>query len=113
MEYVESEKELGEILWQSIENTTEVEEWDTIKFRVSKGLSTRTVTWDIELPQDERSTVQVDVYVGEEVDPQYSERVSCADLYAHAALTGSGTQIVKVYFDGILAQGMTHEMQFS
>ena len=113
VEYVESEKELGEILWQSIENTTEVEEWDTIKFRVSKGLSTRTVTWDIELPQDERSTVQVDVYVGEEVDPQYSERVSCADLYAHAALTGSGTQIVKVYFDGILAQGMTHEMQFS
>ena len=113
IEYVENEEEVDTIIWQSIEESTKVKEWDTIKFRVSKGITTVTRELSIDLPQDDRTTVLVEVYVGDGVDPQYAERVSCADLTAHATLTGSGTQTVKVYFDGVLAQDMTHEFQFT
>lgn len=113
IEYVESEAEPNSVIWQSLEPLTTVTEWDTIKFKVSGGVTTREVSWDIELPQDDRTTVQVDVYVGDEVNPQFSERLSCADLYAHVTLTGSGTKMVKVEFDGVLDQSKTHEMQFT
>ncbi len=113
IEYVESEQEADTVIWQSIEASTKVKEWDTIKFKVSKGVTTVTRELDIELPQDDRTTVQVDVYVGSEEAPQYSERVSCADVYAHVRLTGSGTQTVKVEFDGVLDQSQTHDLQFS
>lgn len=113
IEYVESDQEPNTVIWQSIEANTTVKEWDTIKFRVSKGITNVTRELSIELPQDDRTTVQVDVYVGDEENPQYSERVSCADLTAHATLTGSGTKTIKVYFDGVLDQSKTHEFQFS
>nr|WP_325258594.1 Stk1 family PASTA domain-containing Ser/Thr kinase [uncultured Oscillibacter sp.] len=113
IEYVESDQEPNTVIWQSLEETSKVKEWDTIKFRVSKGITNVTRELSIELPQDDRTTVQVDVYVGDEENPQYSERVSCADLTAHAMLTGSGTKTVKVYFDGVLDQSKTHEFQFT
>jgi len=113
IEYVESEQEPNSVIWQSIEVNTTVQEWDTIKFQVSKGITTVTRELSIPLPQDDRTTVQVDVYVGDEENPQYSERVSCADITAHAMLTGSGTKTVKVYFDSVLAQDLTHEFQFN
>ncbi|MCI9481517.1 MAG: PASTA domain-containing protein, partial [Oscillibacter sp.] len=114
IEYVESEEPSGTILWQSLDPTTKVNEWDTIKFRVSKGISKNTIELDFLLPQDDRSTVWVQVYVGDEVDPQYDERVSTADGTVHIpALTASGTQMVKVYFDGVLDQEQSHEVQFT
>jgi hypothetical protein len=54
----------------------------------------------------------VEVYVGDEANPQYAERVACSDMTANVTLTGSGTQTIKVYFDGVLAQDQTQELQF-
>lgn len=115
IEYVESEEAVGTILWQSLDPTTKVNEWDTIKFRVSKGITINERDLSLPLPQDDRSTVLVEVYVGDEIEPQYSERVSTAPgvLQLSPPLKGSGTQIVKVYFDGVLAQDLTQELQFN
>ena len=115
IEYVESEEAVGTILWQSLDPTTKVNEWDTIKFRVSKGITINERDLSLPLPQDDRSTVLVEVYVGDEIEPQYSERVSTAPgvLQLSPPLKGSGTQIVKVYFDGVLAQDLTQDLQFN
>ncbi|MCI8330204.1 MAG: Stk1 family PASTA domain-containing Ser/Thr kinase [Oscillibacter sp.] len=113
IEYVENEAEPNSVIWQSIEPNTTVNEWDTIQFKVSKGITILEKEITIELPQDDRTTVLVQVKVGDEEDYQYDERVSCADLRAYVTLTGSGTQTVRVYFDGTLAQELTQELQFS
>ena len=115
IEYVESEAEPNSVIWQSIEPNTTATEWDTIKFQVSKGITVMEVGITITLPQDDRTTVLVEVYVGDEENPQFSERVSTADgtVYTNPPLKGSGTQTVKVYFDGVLDQSQIQEVQFS
>ena len=112
---MESEEAVGTILWQSLEPTTKVNEWDTIQFRVSKGITINERDLDIPLPQDDRSTILVEVYVGDEVDPQFSERVSTAPGYVTVSppLKGSGTQTIKIYFDGVYAPDLTQELQFN
>ena len=114
IEAVESEAEPNSVIWQSIDPNTTVNEWDTIQFKISKGIIIKEKSIDIPLPQDGRTTVQVDVYVGEEENPQFSERIRTSDLYVttNPPLKGSGTQIVKVYFDGALAQELIQELQF-
>ncbi len=113
IEYVESEAEPNSVIWQSLEPNTTVNEWDTIKFKVSKGITIVERDLTLPLPQDDRTTVQVDVYVGDEKNPQYSERIRCADGYVHVRnLRGSGTQTIKVYFDNTLAQELTQELSF-
>ena len=112
IEAVESEAEPNSIIWQSIEPNTTVNEWDTIKFKISKGITIKEKTIGIPLPQDGRTTVLVEVFVGDELNPQYQERVACSDLTAQVTLTGSGTQTIKVYFDTALAQDQTQEVQF-
>ena len=115
IEYVESEAEPNSVIWQSLEPLTTVMEWDTIKFKVSGGITVHEVGITIMLPQDDRTTVQVDVYVGDEENPQYSERVACADgtVFTNPPLKGSGTQTVKIYFDGVLDQSQIQDVQFS
>nr|WP_326174788.1 Stk1 family PASTA domain-containing Ser/Thr kinase [uncultured Oscillibacter sp.] len=115
IEYVESEAEPNSVIWQSLEPLTTVTEWDTIKFKVSGGITVHEVGITITLPQDDRTTVQVDVYVGDEENPQYSERVACADgtVFTNPPLKGSGTQTVKIYFDGVLDQNQIQDVQFS
>ncbi len=114
IEYVEDEAEPNSVIWQSLEPLTTVNEWDTIKFRVSAGITNKTIELDFNLPQDNRTTVWVKVYVGDEVNPQFDERVSTAGGTVHIpALTGSGTQMVKVYFDDALDQEQSHEVQFT
>lgn len=114
IEMVDSDAPGGEIIWQSLEATTTVKEWDTIQFKVSSGLSASIIEERIPLPQDGRESVHVEVYVGNEKTPQYSENLSCADEYAEKVqLTGTGTQQMKVYFDGLLAQELTKYLQFS
>ncbi|MCI8817637.1 MAG: Stk1 family PASTA domain-containing Ser/Thr kinase [Oscillibacter sp.] len=113
IEYVESDQEPNSVIWQSLDETTQVTEWDTIQFKVSKGITINEREIYLNLPQDDRTTVQVDVYVGDEVDPQFSERVSCADETVRVyPLRGSGTQIIKVKFDNVLDQSQTQELQF-
>lgn len=114
IEYVESEQETNTIIWQSLETTAKVTEWDTIKFRVSKGITIAERETDILLPQDGRTTVDVEVYVGDEENPQFHERVQTADGYVHVwGLKGSGTKTIKVYFDGVFAQDRTQEIDFT
>lgn len=115
IEYVESEAEPNSVIWQSLEPLTTVTEWDTIKFKVSGGITVHEVGITITLPQDDRTTVQVDVYVGDEENPQYSERVACAGgtVFTNPPLKGSGTQTVKIYFDGVLDQNQIQDVQFS
>ena len=114
IEYVESEAEPNSVIWQSLEPLTTVEEGDTIQFRVSAGITNKTIELYFNLPQDDRTTVSVRVYVGDELNPQFDERVSTADGVVRVPeLTGSGTQMVKVYFDDTLDQEQSHEVQFS
>ena len=111
VEAVYSERPSGEIVWQSIPSDTEAKEGDTIKFQVSSGLALSSMKLEIPLPQD-RETVKVDVYVGDDPTPQYSERLSCADEIAYVSLTGSGTKYVKVYFDDLLNQSESRYVLF-
>ena len=112
IEYVESEAEPNSVIWQSLEPLTTVEEGDTIQFKVSKGITVKEITIGIPLPQDGGTTVLVQVYVGDEENPQYDERVRCSDMTANVTLKGSGTQTIKVYFDTVLAQDQTQEITF-
>ena len=112
IETVYSDRPGGEIVWQSIPETTMVKEWDTVKFEVSSGLAASTKELEIELPQDGREQVLLEVYVGEETEPQYSEPLKCSDLTAIVPLTGNGSKMVKVYFDGVLDQTQTRRQQF-
>ena len=112
IEMVNSNKPGGQIIWQSIPETTMVKEWDTVKFQVSSGLSAATRQENYDLPQDGRETVLVEVFVGDELEPQYSERLYCSDGTAKVPLTGTGTKLVKVYFDGILDQNLVYYLQF-
>ena len=112
IEAVESEAEPNSVIWQSLEPNTTVTEWDTIKFRISKGITIKEKTINILLPQDDRTTVLVQVYVGDEENPQYDERVACSDVTAKVTLRGTGTQTIKVKFDQILDQSQTQELQF-
>ena len=113
IEYVESEAEPNSVIWQSLDPLTTAKEWDTIKFKVSQGITIKETSIGIPLPQDGGSTVLVEVYVGDEANPQYAERVACSDMTANVTLTGSGTKTIKVYFDGVLAQDQTQEVQFN
>lgn len=112
VEMVDSDAPGGEIIWQSLEKGTDVDEWTSIQFKVSSGLAEYVVTENYNLPQDDREVVKVEVYVGDETVPQYSEPVKCSDETVHVKLRGSGTQQVKVYFDGVLVQEYTHDVTF-
>ena len=83
-----------------------------IKFRISAGVAPALREIDIPLPDDERTSVFVEVFVGNEEEPQYSEMLRCSDRYAHVPLTGTGLKQIKVYFDGLLAQDLTQYLQF-
>ncbi len=114
IEYVESDQEPDTVIWQSLEETTKVKEWDTIKFQVSAGVTNKTIELYFNLPQDDRTTVSVRVYVGDEVNPQFDERVRTSDGTVRVPeLTGSGSQMVKVYFDDALDQEQSHVVQFT
>ena len=89
VETVYSDRPGGEIVWQSLTPGDTAKEWDTIQFQVSSGLAAVTITDDIPLPQDGREKVLMEVFVGDEEKPQY-----------------------KVYFDGTLAQDLTHNQPF-
>ena len=112
VETVYSDRPGGEIVWQSLTPGDTAKEWDTIKFKVSSGLAAVTITEDIPLPQDGREKVLMEVFVGDEEKPQYKETLNCSDGYARVSLSGSGTQKIRVYFDGTLAQDLTHNQAF-
>ena len=112
VETVYSDRPGGEIVWQSLTPGDTAKEWDTIQFQVSSGLAAVTITEDIPLPQDGREKVLMEVFVGDEEKPQYKETLNCSDGYARVSLSGSGTQKIRVYFDGTLAQDLTHNQTF-
>ena len=115
IESVESEAEPNSVIWQSIEPNTSVNEWDTIKFKISKGITIKERSIDIPIPQfTDRTTVLVEVYVGDEESPQFYSRVAVSDgtVTTNPPLKGTGTQIVRVCFDGVLDQSLTQELQF-
>ena len=115
IESVESEAEPNSVIWQSIEPNTSVNEWDTIKFKISKGITIKERSIDIPIPQfTDRTTVLVEVYVGDEESPQFWSRVAVSDgtVTTNPPLKGTGTQIVRVCFDGVLDQSLTQELQF-
>ena len=112
VETVYSDRPGGEIVWQSLTPGDTAKEWDTIQFQVSSGLAAVTITEDIPLPQDGREKVLMEVFVGDEEKPQYKETLNCSDGYARVSLSGSGTQKIRVYFDGTLAQDLTHNQAF-
>lgn len=112
VEVVESDKEPGTILWQSIAATTVVKEGTAIQFQVSGGLSANTKELTVMLPQDHRKTVRLEIYVGNETTPQVNMLVECEQETVVVPLTGIGTEFVKVYFDGKLDEELSHHMQF-
>ncbi len=102
---VDSNEPGGTIIWQSIPLNDIYQEGDTIKFQVSSGLASVTIVQFYDLPQDGRESIHVQVYVGSEDTPQYDDTVDASEGHVKVLLTGSGTQDVKVYFDGVLDQG--------
>ena len=69
-------------------------------------------TLDIQLPQDGREQVLLEIRVGDEEGMQYSEPLNCSDVTARVTLTGTGNQMVKVYFDGVLDQYQSQRVNF-
>ena len=130
-----SEYDEGDICWQSITNGTQVAEGTTIRFRVSLGpdpaatpspsvepspeatpaptpddgeTELKPYTFNVSLPRDGRESVQVNVTVG---DGQYSYSNTYDTIMQSIPITvyGSGTQEIRVYFDGELAETSTHD----
>ncbi len=102
---VDSNEPGGTIIWQSLALNDIYQEGDTIKFQVSSGLASVTIVQFYDLPQDGRESIRVQVYVGSEDTPQYDNTVDASEGHVKVLLTGSGTQNVRVYFDGTLDQG--------
>lgn len=110
---VDSERPGGEIIWQSLDAYSTAKEGDGISFKVSSGLSTVRKEFAVELPQDDRDTVELTVYVGNETEPQFSATLNCSDEVAAVSVTGSGNQFIKVCFDGIMDQEQSHYLPFN
>ena len=130
-----SEYEEGDVCWQSITNGTQVAEGTTIRFRVSLGPDPaatpspsveptpeatpaptpddgeeelKPYTINVNLPRDGRESVQVSVTVG---NGQYSYSNTYDTIMQSIPITvyGSGTQEIRVYFDGELAETTTYD----
>ena len=130
-----SEYDEGDVCWQSITNGTQVAEGTTIRFRVSLGPDPaatpspsveptpeatpsptpddgeeelKPYTFNVNLPRDGRESVQVSVTVG---NGQYSYSNTYDTIMQSIPITiyGSGTQEIRVYIDGELADTVTHD----
>ena len=112
VEVVDSDKPGGPIVWQSPASGETVPEWTTIKFRVSAGLASSALPIMVDIPQNGKDIVKVEIYVGDEPNPQYSETVYEADGAVSTTLYGTGRKMVKVYFDGVLDQKQSYERSF-
>ena len=112
VEVVDSDKPGGTIVWQSPASGETVPEWTTIKFRVSAGLASSALPITMDIPQNGKDIVKVEIYVGDEPNPQYSETVYEADGIVSTTLYGTGRKMVKVYFDGVLDQKQSYERSF-
>ena len=112
VEVVDSDKPGGTIVWQSPASGETVPEWTTIKFRVSAGLASSALPITADIPQNGKDIVKVEIYVGDEPNPQYSETVYEADGAVSTTLYGTGRKMVKVYFDGVLDQKQSYERSF-
>ena len=112
VEVVDSDKPGGTIVWQSPASGKTVPEWTTIKFRVSAGLASSALPITVDIPQNGKDIVKVEIYVGDEPNPQYSETVYEADGAVSTTLYGTGRKMVKVYFDGVLDQKQSYERSF-
>lgn len=112
VEVVDSDKPGGTIVWQSPASGETVPEWTTIKFRVSAGLASSALPITVDIPQNGKDIVKVEIYVGDEPNPQYSETVYEADGAVSTTLYGTGREMVKVYFDGVLDQKQSYERSF-
>ena len=112
VEVVDSDKPGGTIVWQSPASGETVPEWTTIKFRVSAGLASSAQPITVDIPQNGKDIVKVEIYVGDEPNPQYSETVYEADGAVSTTLYGTGRKMVKVYFDGVLDQKQSYERSF-
>ena len=112
VEVVDSDKPGGTIVWQSPASGETVPEWTTIKFRVSAGLASSALPITVDIPQNGKDIVKVEIYVGDEPNPQYSETVYEADGVVSTTLYGTGRKMVKVYFDGVLDQKQSYERSF-
>ena len=112
VEVVDSDKPGGTIVWQSPASGETVPEWTTIKFRVSAGLASSALPITVDIPQNGKDIVKVEIYGGDEPNPQYSETVYEADGAVSTTLYGTGRKMVKVYFDGVLDQKQSYERSF-
>ena len=112
VEVVDSDKPGGTIVWQSPASGETVPEWTTIKLRVSAGLASSALPITVDIPQNGKDIVKVEIYVGDEPNPQYSETVYEADGAVSTTLYGTGRKMVKVYFDGVLDQKQSYERSF-
>jgi len=112
IELVDSLEPAGEIIWQSLDVMTEVPEGSTIQFQVSTGKPPK-ISETYDLPQDGRESVYVEVYVGDEAEPQFAETVDCSKETVTVTLDGEGVQFISVYFDGELDDYSSHFLDFN
>ena len=114
MQVVQSSEPYGTIIWQSIPANTTAMEGDTIKFQISAGTEPASRDFSVELPQDGRKEVYIEVYVADEQLPQFAQTVRCGrdNRYATIYLTGTGVQPIRVFFDGELVPEASYNLQF-
>lgn len=106
-----SDQPEGTVIEQSIPVNTEVDKGSTITFTVSDGSlvsKDTTITIGCELPTD-RDTVQLTVDVNGVV--QFDKPVDCSQESIPVSVTGSGTQMVTIYWDGVVHK--QYELQFN
>lgn len=106
-----SDQPAGTVIDQDIGVGTEVNKGSTITLTVSDGSQVSkesTITIGCELPTD-RDTVQLTVDVDGVV--QFDKPVECSQESLPVSVTGSGTQMVTIYWDGVVHK--QYELQFN
>ena len=114
VELVESDKDGGTIVWQSLTAGSQVEEWSTIKFRVSSGLAASQLAVSIELPQNGSDVVTGGGAMWGKSRPRSTARwCALRSGIISPTLSGSGMKMVRVYFDDVLDQSQSYARKFS
>ncbi|MCF0123144.1 MAG: Stk1 family PASTA domain-containing Ser/Thr kinase [Ruminiclostridium sp.] len=109
-EEIASEKAKGTVVYQSVAANTEVEEGTAVTLHYSKGddpkpISSQPVS--VNLPDDRESVTVCITVGGQEV---YNQVVNTSVGVVTTSVSGTGTQEVNIYIDGVLVE--TKNVQF-
>lgn len=119
--YVDSNQPKDTVISQNVDSGTSVEIGSKINVEVSNGRiageddvqesAESSVKVTIYLPQTASGTVHVQLYLDGVLICDEVE-VSCEDIVMNKELTGTGTQMLEVYFDGVKDEAQSQQVTF-